>query len=120
MVGALGLAPSSIQAFTRCLVLAEAATREKLPPPTRAAVMMALLAIALLGMFLVVIVLLGGHWVRRQGSVRRGPSVPPDRAPILTPPAASPSAKQDGAADTSASADTVIPHDTRRDGGKPS
>jgi hypothetical protein len=120
VVGAVGLAPTSLQPLGEFLLLAEAATREKLPPPTRAAVMMALLAIALLGMFLVVIVLLGGHWVRRQGSIRRGPSVPPDRAPILTPPAASPSAEQDDAADTSASADTVIPHDTRRERGEPS
>ena len=54
----------------------------KLPPPTRAAALMALLGIALLGMLLVVIILLGGHWVRRQGSHRRGPSVPRDRPPI--------------------------------------
>jgi hypothetical protein len=45
---------------------------------------MALLGIALLGMLLVVVILLGGHWVRRQGSHRRGPSVPPDRRPLLS------------------------------------
>lgn len=63
--------------------LAEAAAPvEKLPPPTRAALFMALVGIALIGMFFIVAILLGGHWVRRQGSHRRGPSVPPDRLPI--------------------------------------
>src|SRR5687768_14246039 len=64
------------------LVLAEEA-RAKLPPPTRAAAIMALIGIALLGMLLVVVILLGGHWVRRQGSYRRGRSVPPDRRPLI-------------------------------------
>jgi hypothetical protein len=54
---------------------------QKLPPPTRAAVIMALLGIALLGMLIVAIILLGGHWVRRQGG-HRGRAVPPDREPI--------------------------------------
>jgi hypothetical protein len=54
----------------------------KLPPTTRAAAQMALLGIALVGLLIVVIVLLGGHWVRRQGSPRRGPVVPPDRTPL--------------------------------------
>ena len=80
MVSALGQGPITPRLFT----LAEVAVGEKLPPPTRAAVLMALLGIALLGMLLVVIILLGGHWVRRQGRVRRGPAVPPDRRP-LTP-----------------------------------
>lgn len=57
---------------------------QRLPPTTRASVIMALVAIALLGMFFVVAILLGGHWVRRLGDHRRGPSVPPDREP-LTP-----------------------------------
>ncbi len=63
-------------------LLAEAAGAKELPPPTQAAVQMALIAIGLVGLLLVVMILLGGHWVRRQGSHRRGPSVPPDRAPI--------------------------------------
>lgn len=58
---------------------------QKLPPPTRAAVIMALLGIALAGMLIVVIILLGGHWVRRQGIHRRGPAVPPDRLPMRRP-----------------------------------
>lgn len=74
-----GLAPT----IARVVHFAEAANPAKLPPPTRAAVMMALLGIALLGMLLVVVVLLGGHWVRRQGDRRRGPSVPPDRQPLI-------------------------------------
>ena len=61
---------------------------EKLSPPTRAAVLMALLGIVLVGLLLAVVILLGGHWVRRQGSHRRGPSVPSDRRP-LSPPTAS-------------------------------
>jgi hypothetical protein len=55
---------------------AEAA--QKLPPPTRAAIMMALLGIALAVMLIVVIILLGGHWVRKQSLRRRGRAVPPD------------------------------------------
>lgn len=62
--------------------LAEAATPEKLSPPASAAVLMALLGIALLGMLLVVVILLGGNWVRKQGKYHRGPSVPPDRLPL--------------------------------------
>jgi hypothetical protein len=68
-------------------ILAEAASDAKLPEPTRAAAMMALLGIALLGMLLVVVILLGGHWVRRQGSHRRGPPVPRDRNPLSGMPA---------------------------------
>jgi len=61
-----------------CLVLAQAEAAKEIPPTTRAIVLMALLGIVLLGMLLVVFILLGGHWVRRQGSHRRGPVVPPD------------------------------------------
>lgn len=61
-----------------CWLLAQAKPPSEIPPTTRVAVMMALLGIALLGMFLVVIILLGGHWVRRQGSRQHGPVVPPD------------------------------------------
>lgn len=70
-------------------LVAEAAG-EQLPPPARAAVLMALLGIALLGMLLVVLILLGGHWVRRIGAHRRGPSVPPDRFPVTPRPAGEP------------------------------
>lgn len=64
-------------------VLAASANGGKtLPPPTKAAAQMALIGIALVGLLFVVMVLLGGHWVRRQGTPRRGPVVPPDRAPI--------------------------------------
>lgn len=78
MVVAVGQWPIDVLA----LVLAQATITEKLPPPTRAAVLMALLGIVLLGMLIVAFILLGGHWVRRQGSVRRGPAAPPDRAPL--------------------------------------
>ena len=61
---------------------ADAQPMEKLPPPTRAAVIMALLGLVILGLFIVVAILLGGHWVRRLGKHRRGPIVPPDVAPL--------------------------------------
>jgi len=64
------------------LALAEASPAEKLSPPTRAAMFMAIVGIALVGMFFIVAILLGGHWVRRQGSHRRSTAVPPDRTPI--------------------------------------
>jgi hypothetical protein len=38
---------------------------EKLDPPRRAAVIMALLGLTLVGLFLIVCAMLGGHWVRR-------------------------------------------------------
>jgi hypothetical protein len=38
---------------------------ERLDPPRRAAVVMALLALVLTGLFLVACIMLGGHWVRR-------------------------------------------------------
>lgn len=65
------------------LVLAVAESGQTLPPPTKAAAQMALIGIALVGLLFVVMILLGGHWVRRQGTHRRGPVVPPDRAPIV-------------------------------------
>lgn len=61
-----------------CWLLAQAPPAKQMPPTTKAVVLMALLGIALLGLLLVVFILLGGHWVRRIGSHRRGPSVPPD------------------------------------------
>ncbi len=64
------------------MIAAEIQPSEKLPPPTRAIILMALLGILLLGLFLVVFILLGGNWVRRLGKHRRGPSVPPDVAPL--------------------------------------
>jgi hypothetical protein len=67
-------------------LLAQAAPPDKLSPPASAAVMMALLGIALLGLLIVVVILLGGSWVRKQGNFRRGPSVPPDRSPLLRRP----------------------------------
>jgi hypothetical protein len=45
---------------------------EQLDPPRRAAVIMALLALVLIGLFLVTIAMLGGHWVRRLARHRPG------------------------------------------------
>ena len=64
------------------LFAAAPAKADKLPEPTRTMVLMALLGIVLAGMLIVVFVLLGGSWVRRLGSHRRGPSIPPDREPL--------------------------------------
>ncbi len=65
--------------FIQCtLLLAQVDAKPQMPETTKAAAMMALLGIALLGMLIVVIILLGGHWVRRLGEHRRGPVVPPD------------------------------------------
>lgn len=89
-------------------LLAQSAPPDKLSPPASAAVMMALLGIALLGLLIVVIVLLGGNWVRKQGNFRRGPSVPPDRSPI--PRRANdgaPLASDETSASTQAGIDTV-------------
>ncbi len=112
MVSGLGLAPM----IAASSLLAQAVDGDKLPPPTLAAVLMALLGIALLGLLLVVIILLGGHWTRRQGNFRRGSAVPPDRRPIGGAP------KADGAAsDPEADADelntseTIINRTTRHD-----
>ena len=51
---------------------------QKVPEPTRTIILMALLGILLVGMLLIVGTMLGGHWVRRQGEIRRGPVVPTD------------------------------------------
>ena len=115
MVSALGNWPI----LSHGLALAEVAVGEKLPPPTRAAVFMALLGIALLGMLLVVIILLGGHWVRRQGSARRGPVVPPDRRPLSGPAASA--IDIDGAGEPvgpesipgGGAGETIVPQDTQ-------
>jgi hypothetical protein len=45
---------------------------ERLDPPRRAAVVMALLALTLVGLFLITFVMVGGHWVRRLARHRPG------------------------------------------------
>lgn len=45
---------------------------EKLDPPRRAAVVMALLALTLIGLFSIVFIMVGGHWVRRMARHRPG------------------------------------------------
>src|SRR5438128_2371237 len=45
---------------------------ERLDPPRRAAVIMALLGLALIGLFLIIVVMVGGHWVRRMARHRPG------------------------------------------------
>jgi hypothetical protein len=44
----------------------------RLDPPRRAAVVMALLGLTLVGLFLVAFVMVGGHWVRRLARHRPG------------------------------------------------
>lgn len=53
---------------TRQLILAQKAVEpvlERIDPPRRAAIIMALLALTLIGLFLIVFAMVGGHWVRR-------------------------------------------------------
>jgi hypothetical protein len=45
---------------------------EQLDKPRRAAVIMALLALTLVGLFLITLVMVGGHWVRRLARHRPG------------------------------------------------
>jgi hypothetical protein len=54
-----------------------------LSPTVRTSMVMALVGIALLGLLFVAVILLGGHWVRRQGKHRRGRAVPPDRPTVV-------------------------------------
>ena len=62
------------------LVLAQEAVKpvlERIDPPRRAALIMALLGLTLVGLFLVVLAMVGGHWARRlarqrPSSTRRG------------------------------------------------
>lgn len=99
-----------------CLALAEApAPPQKLSPPASAAVLMALLGIALLGMLLVVIILLGGNWVRKQGKHQRGPSVPPDRLPLRRGGEPEPIASDSTIAGSQAAVDTVKAPPINRD-----
>ena len=49
------------------------AVLEKLDPPVRAAVLMALLALTLVGLFLITFIMVGGHWVRRLARHRPAP-----------------------------------------------
>jgi hypothetical protein len=46
---------------------------EKLDPPVRAAVIMALLGLTLVGLFLITFIMVGGHWVRRLARHRPAP-----------------------------------------------
>ena len=48
------------------------AVLERLDPPRRAAVVMALLGLTLLGLFLIIFVMVGGHWVRKLARHRPG------------------------------------------------
>jgi hypothetical protein len=47
---------------------------ERLDPPRRAVIIMALLGLTLIGLFLVVLAMLGGHWARRLARHRPGQS----------------------------------------------
>ncbi len=96
-----------------CWLLAQAEPAKEMPPTTRAVAMMALLGIALLGMLLVVIILLGGHWVRRQGSHRRGPVVPPDMILKKDSPPAEPSTETKLPEGGHSTGETAITDNTR-------
>ncbi|HMP05304.1 MAG TPA: hypothetical protein PJ982_03050 [Lacipirellulaceae bacterium] len=68
------LIPTSVA--TMLLVTEQAAEPliERLDPERRVAVVMALLGIAIVGVFLVTMILLGGSWVRRLARYGRGPT----------------------------------------------
>jgi hypothetical protein len=58
----------AVSEFLRAILLAEQSAKpvlERLDPPRRAAVVMALLGLVMTGLLLVVCAMLGGHWVRR-------------------------------------------------------
>lgn len=85
----------------------------KLPPPMRSAVLMTLLGILLLGMMFVVFVLVGGHWIRRLGSHRRGPAVPPDLVLSPSPDEPAPTNPPRLPNTNLNEGDTMIPDDTQ-------
>lgn len=67
--------PAETEAIVRPAVLLGEATEpvlERLDPPRRAAVVMALLGLVLLGLLLVACVMIGAHWVRRLARHRPG------------------------------------------------
>jgi hypothetical protein len=45
---------------------------QRIDPPRRAAIIMALLALTLIGLFLIIFTMVGGHWVRRLARHRPG------------------------------------------------
>ena len=63
------------QAITAVLIAAQQtgdAVIERLDPPRRAAVLMALLGLTLVGLFLITFIMVGAHWVRRLARHRPG------------------------------------------------
>ena len=90
------------------LLLAQLAER-KVPEPTRTIILMALLGILLVGMLLIVGTLLGAHWVRRQGRIRRGPVVPAD---VILPRASRSNRPSTIRTDQSNTGDTFVGDDT--------
>ena len=67
--------PCMIGLWNMLLVSAQQSTApvlERLDPPRRAAVVMALLALTLIGLFLITFAMVGGHWVRRLARHRPG------------------------------------------------
>src|SRR5205085_2031038 len=74
---AMVISPSNLFAE----VQSAAPVLERLDPPRRAAVVMALLALVLVGLLLVLIAMLGGHWVRRLARHRPGKRRPVSASP---------------------------------------
>jgi len=57
------------------LIFAQEAVKpvlERIDPPRRAAIIMALLGLTLVGLFLIVLAMVGGHWARRLARQRPG------------------------------------------------
>lgn len=77
--------------MSAALLVGEVASSPLLDPPTRAVLLMSLLAFVVLGLGLVGGVMLGGRWVRRMGSddlrkplpLRRPAAGKPEREPAM-------------------------------------
>lgn len=95
----VGASLISCEATALVIGLAQAATPliQKLDPTRRAAVLMALLGIVIVGLFIVALALLGGNWARRlarhsptrRQTALRGFTKPIARAPEVTDPSSS-------------------------------
>ncbi|MEM8864658.1 MAG: hypothetical protein AAGF31_03835 [Planctomycetota bacterium] len=70
---------------------------ERLDPPTRTAVMMALLGLVLLGLLLVACIMVGGRWLRRLARQRRPPREWPRKQQPWEEPIATDAAAPDSA-----------------------
>ena len=98
------------KALLDALVVAQTLGR-KVPEPTRTYVLMALLGICLVGLLLIAVTMLGASWVRKQGTFRRGPVVPPDTL-LHKPNSLKPVSEDGSTSETYTGNDTISNDDT--------